>query len=413
MADKQIHELTAITRSPVNADVLALDTGSMTGKMAYSTFKTAVNADTIAAVDALSDVVVHVDAEQVLTDAQKAMARENIGAADEDDLAALENTVNVGLAGKVDVAQGASNSGKTLVIGANGNVTIGGSVRYDTSQGLTSAQKEVARENIGAVDDDDLTEFENTVNVALEGKADAASTEAALAGKVNVAQGSAQAGKALVIGDDGNVTTGEAGIPDAVKTALLEIFKHVAYVDASGQTWYEALEEALRVDDDFYNIYHRSLSEGLLSKLVGGANTDQNDTSMYPSRINITEQTNRRSIGVTKGKAPYYRYGLTALSSGLYPIPVPASANHVRIAITPINQYVYCHFVQYDTSTNQYSNTMYENRITWTQIGNEGLEKDITNPGNMFMVINMKYDNAGSTYPVEPQDITIEFSEVN
>lgn len=54
MADKQIHELTAITRSPESADVLALDTGSMTGKMTYSTFKTAVNADVLDAVDGVS-----------------------------------------------------------------------------------------------------------------------------------------------------------------------------------------------------------------------------------------------------------------------------------------------------------------------------------------------------------------------
>ena len=83
---------------------------------------------------------------------------------------------------------------------------------------------------------DELAEFENTVEIEL-------------AGKVQISQGAAQAGKALVVGEDGNVTTGEAGIPEAVKTALLEIFKHVAYVDANGQTWYQALADSLTPND--------------------------------------------------------------------------------------------------------------------------------------------------------------------
>ena len=42
-----------------------------------------------------------------------------------------------------------------------------------------------------------------------------------------------------------DIETGEAGIPEAVKTALLEIFKHVAYVDDQGQAYYDALYAAL------------------------------------------------------------------------------------------------------------------------------------------------------------------------
>ena len=36
MADKQIHELTAINRDPVSTDVLAIDTGTLTLKIPYS-----------------------------------------------------------------------------------------------------------------------------------------------------------------------------------------------------------------------------------------------------------------------------------------------------------------------------------------------------------------------------------------
>lgn len=64
-------------------------------------------------------------------------------------------------------------------------------------------------------------------------------------GAVAVSQGAANAGKALVVDENGNVALGEAGVPEAVATALLACFRKVAWVDDSGQTLYNALAEAL------------------------------------------------------------------------------------------------------------------------------------------------------------------------
>ena len=66
--------------------------------------------------------------------------------------------------------------------------------------------------------------------------------------KVNTNQGVAQPGKALVVGQDVLVTTGNAGIPEAVKTSLLNLVRHVAYIDDQGQNYYDALYEALYAD---------------------------------------------------------------------------------------------------------------------------------------------------------------------
>ena len=44
MADIQIHELTAINRNPTGTDVFAIDTGSLTLKIPYSTLSEAVAA---------------------------------------------------------------------------------------------------------------------------------------------------------------------------------------------------------------------------------------------------------------------------------------------------------------------------------------------------------------------------------
>lgn len=64
---------------------------------------------------------------------------------------------------------------------------------------------------------------------------------------VNKNQGSENVGKALVVGADGEVTLGEAGLPEAVKVALLNCFNSVGWKDgnATGDELYTELEDAL------------------------------------------------------------------------------------------------------------------------------------------------------------------------
>lgn len=89
------------------------------------------------------------------------------------------------------------------------------------AQNLTDAQKQTARTNISAASIDDMSS------------------------KVAIQQGSGNAGKALVVGEDGAVTLGEAGVPAAVKVALLALVQKLVYVDGDGQQYYDALYEAL------------------------------------------------------------------------------------------------------------------------------------------------------------------------
>lgn len=81
------------------------------------------------------------------------------------------------------------------------------------------------------------------VATALETIAD--KTVETMNGKLDKQQGAANAGKALVVGEDGNIWFGNAGIPDSVKTALLNLVQHVAYTDDQGQSYYGALYAAL------------------------------------------------------------------------------------------------------------------------------------------------------------------------
>lgn len=85
------------------------------------------------------------------------------------------------------------------------------------------------------------------IAAALETIAD--KTVESIDGKIDKQQGTGNAGKALVVGSDGNVALGTVGISNAVKTALLACFAKVAWVDANGQAYYNALQQALNSGD--------------------------------------------------------------------------------------------------------------------------------------------------------------------
>ena len=95
--------------------------------------------------------------------------------------------------------------------------------------------------------DGGLTVAGMSADAAAVGAALAARDEA-IAGKVAINQGSGKAGKALVVGSDGLVTLGEAGVPEAVATALLDCLMHVAWIDDRGPELVQALADALDSD---------------------------------------------------------------------------------------------------------------------------------------------------------------------
>lgn len=63
--------------------------------------------------------------------------------------------------------------------------------------------------------------------------------------KVDKRQGTANAGKALVVGDDGLIGFGNAGISDEAKLALLACFQNVVWNTDQGKILYDDLRDAL------------------------------------------------------------------------------------------------------------------------------------------------------------------------
>ena len=164
---------------------------------------------------------------------------------------------------------------------------------------------------------------------------------------------------------------------------------------------------------DFYNIWtwEWSASGGNLQKLQASVDPGQTDLTKYPSGVFIYAPYDaRRHYCVTRGQAPYYVRDSTAVASSYYPIPIPRSANHVKITTLPDGQYIYLTFYEFN-------GTKYDPRLgrtTWTELQNGTFERALaTGSGNQrYLIFNMKYDSAGESYPVEPTSMVIEFSEV-
>lgn len=229
-------------------------------------------------------------------------------------------------------------------------------VRFD-EQTLTDTQKAAARGNIGAVaanqgiaqagkvlivgQDGNITtgdavQIDDTL--AESGKAaDAAAVGAALNGKVDVAQGASNVGKTLVVGSDGNVTFGESGVPEIVADALLAMFEQVAYTTDNARTYYNRLRTAL-----YSREYERWVYE------TGDGLEESNGAIAWPTSDNDYQIVATLPSGSTPD--PYYNnfrhyyipdgqlaYGNT---SNHFPIPIPARANAVKVTVTPATLYV-------------------------------------------------------------------------
>lgn len=273
---------------------------------------------------------------------------------------------------------------------------------------------------------------------------------------------------------------GGGGGADAVKVALLNLVRHVAYTDDQGQSYYDALYVALYggsggyprleavyapgthvvyTDDaldtlrpyltvkllesagdsgtlvtdytlsgtlvdgqstvlvrkdgltaavqveavDFYNQMYYSLSSGSLTKLVGGAVAG---AGAYVGNVSVSGLDDglpgiRRSVWATKGKKKITKQN-TFTELDYYPIPIPDHATKAIVTVTPNTQYVSPRI--YRLSDNVYTSIQIN---PWYQGSVVLIMNDIGTDD--YLAVNMKADNAGSSYTVEPTEVTVTF----
>lgn len=153
---------------------------------------------------------------------------------------------------------------------------------------------------------------------------------------------------------------------------------------------------------DYYNIWHWSMANGDFSVRPGTIDYYENESNVrYTFRA---PWDTRRGVTAPKGLLPYRVWGTDTDMTSYYPIPIPKDANKVAISITPSTQYIYTQVMHVSNGN--------VTRITqkgWTQ----GTTEVTFDKGeNNVVFFNTKYDSAGTSYPVNPTEITIAFEEV-
>lgn len=129
------------------------------------------------------------------------------------------------------------------------------------------------------------------------------------------------------------------------------------------------------------------------------------DTNSAKYGLKITEFDIRRNICFRYGKFPFYKNITNYPLMDKYPIPIPDDATAAKITITPSTQYMYIWQVSFVPETNLYQ---YRVNSGWKQ--GEYTLPLVTGYTNNFLIINTKYDSAGSSYPTEPSKIVIEYT---
>lgn len=171
---------------------------------------------------------------------------------------------------------------------------------------------------------------------------------------------------------------------------------------------YEGLSTRVTIPNvvDYYNIWEWSMANGDFEKITNSSIDYLSSASWgYGLDLNYNTNNNRRAAGATKGILPYVRHAEPHDVLPFYPIPVPKTANKASITITPNTQYMYTQVVQI-----QNEKYVRLNQVGWAQ-GTTTIT--FTAGEKVFLFFNMKYDNAGSSYPTEPTNAVVTFETVS
>ena len=142
--------------------------------------------------------------------------------------------------------------------------------------------------------------------------------------------------------------------------------------------------------------------------MMSGASAKKSSGEPHQLGIFLNDYAKRRCFAVNKGVLPYWlMYSTGTVSqenSYLYPIPIPEDAKKVTISISPAERYIGPALLSFDDST-KYT---YELDPGWSQ----GTYTKTFNPGEyQYLTVASKYDEAGTSYPSDPEDISIVFEK--
>lgn len=107
------------------------------------------------------------------------------------------------------------------------------------------------------------------------------------------------------------------------------------------------------------------------------------------------------------GKIPYASEASGNPLVAEYPIPIPDDAVGVKVSITPNTQFIYLGLLVWDSANNKYTRTR---GFAWAQgVSNADLSSYMSK--NRSLMVNTKYNEAGTSYPAEPTKVVVEFTK--
>ena len=198
-------------------------------------------------------------------------------------------------------------------------------------------------------------------------------------------------------------TKAQGGLSDDIKDAILGCLMNVTWGVSDYENVFNELENAFD-GDNFYNTYSFDLND--LIKVNGGADVDYENLVDKLIKINTGLASRRRCFTVSRGRIPYL---INLESSAYYPIPIPRNATKAIITWEPITQYFNCTTIGY-IDNGQYKRISGSTK-GWTTGGT--IEIPLNEVGTTrALIVNSKYNDAGTSYPVEPSKLNIKFEKI-
>lgn len=155
-----------------------------------------------------------------------------------------------------------------------------------------------------------------------------------------------------------------------------------------------------------------SFTDGDISKMDGGysALTTVTEPPYYNIDIRDNKIDRRRAFYINDGEHPLWVFPLSTPITPIppsepykYPIPIPSNATGVTVSITPNTQYTQVDLVTYD-NTNGYEKAIDSGWVA----GSNTLS--FTAGQYNFIGITSKYNSTGTSYPIEPTELTVTFT---